>query len=358
MFWRRHGWKGHDGDIAAHGLPFTPGHELSGVVSEVGPGVERFAVGDRVAAPFILSCGSCCECARGRATVCEWQEQPGFTAHGGFAQFVALPRADRNLCPLPEAVPFTLAAALGCRTTTAFRAVAQQGQLRRGEALAVFGCGGVGLSCVMVGVAAGAAVVAVDVSPEARAKALEMGATAAVDGALPLEALRAAVLDAVDAAAAAAAAAVAVTAATVTAVTADTTAKCSGAEATADTTAKCSGADVTVDAGGFQATCEAAVWCARRGGRMVQVGLPLGGGATGSPRVPMARVAAWELELVGSHGADARDFPTLLAKVASGEWDVGRLVGAEVSLSQGAKAIEAMDHGSPLGITVVTDFEH
>jgi alcohol dehydrogenase len=65
---------------------------------------------------------------------------------GSFAEFVALPRAERNLCHLPEKVSFTMAAALGCRTTTAFRAVVQQGRLTEGDVLAVFGCGGVGLS--------------------------------------------------------------------------------------------------------------------------------------------------------------------------------------------------------------------
>ena len=74
-----HGWKGHDSDIADHGLPFVPGHELSGIVVQLGEGVSGFAVGDRVAVPFILSCGGCRECARGRPTICEDQEQPGFS---------------------------------------------------------------------------------------------------------------------------------------------------------------------------------------------------------------------------------------------------------------------------------------
>ena len=168
-----HGWSGHDSDIEDHGLPFIPGHEVSGVIASVGTGVTTFAAGDRVAIPFILSCGSCRECQRSKPTVCEDQNQPvrsaarqhvaltrfpsilrshirwttqGFTMNGSFAEFVALPRAERNLCHLPEEVSFTMAAALGCRATTAFRAVVQQGRLDRGDVLAVFGCGGVGLS--------------------------------------------------------------------------------------------------------------------------------------------------------------------------------------------------------------------
>ena len=189
-------------------------------------------MGDRVAVPFILSCGACRECERAKPTVCEAQAQPGFTMAGSFAQFVALPRADRNLVPLPDDVSFAAAAALGCRATTAYRAIAQQGRLAAGETLAVFGCGGVGLACVMVGVALGARVIAVDVSADARDKALALGAAAAVDGTLPPDEQHAAVRE---------------------------------------LTASGGGADVTVDAAGFRATCENAVHCARRAGRVVQV---------------------------------------------------------------------------------------
>lgn len=309
-----HGWKGHDSDIVDHGLPFVPGHELSGVVSEVGAGVTKFSVGDRVAVPFILSCGGCRECARDRPTICEAQEQPGFTMHGSFAEYVALPRAERNLARLPDSVSFVAAAALGCRFTTAYRAVLQQGRLAQGEDVAIFGCGGLGLSCVMLAAAHGArAIVAVDTNPAARTKALSLGATHAVDAALGSEHVRASVL-----------------------------------ELTGGV-----GATLAVDSAGFQATCEDAVWCARRGGRMVQVGLPLGGSA---PLVPMARVAGREIEIIGSHGLAASDMPKILDLVASGRLDPGRLVERECSLEEGAAAIEAMEGASPLGMTVVTRF--
>ena len=171
-----HGWKGHDSDIVDHGLPFVPGHELSGIVSEVGTGVTNFAIGDRVAVPFILSCGHCRECARSRPTICESQQQPGFTIFGSFAEYVALPRADLNIAPLPAAVGFVAAAALGCRFTTAYRAVVQQGKLDASDAVAVFGCGGLGLSCVMLAAAHGAhTIIAVDTNPAARDKALSLG---------------------------------------------------------------------------------------------------------------------------------------------------------------------------------------
>jgi len=310
-----HGWKGHDSDIHDHGLPFVPGHELSGVVSEVGDGVTRFAVGDRVAVPFILSCGACVQCSRARPTVCEKQQQPGFTMFGSFAQFVALPRADRNLSPLPDAVSFVAAAALGCRTTTAYRATLQQGRLTAGETCVVFGAGGVGLSCIMIGVAHGAKVIAVDVNEAARSKALALGAVAAVDGSLPPLEVRKQVQELC----------------------------CSR-----------SGPDLSVDAAGFQDSCENAVYCTGRGGRMVQIGLPLG--HSNAPQIPMARVANWELELIGSHGCDARDFPAILEMVAAGKLNPSALVEKEVSLAEGCQALHDMDHGSPLGMTVITSF--
>jgi alcohol dehydrogenase len=262
--------------------------------------------------------------------VCEQQAQPGFTFQGSFAEFVAIPRADRNLCKLPEKVGFVAAAALGCRFTTAYRAVIQQGRLQAGETVAVFGCGGVGMSVIIIAVAHGARCIAVDPSSAARARALELGACAAVDPSLAGNTGD----DGDDEAAS-------VVQQRVRELCAEHNA--CGAQ----------GADVSVDAAGFKSTCENAVFCARRSGRVVQVGLPL----ALSPCIPMARVAGWELEIIGSHGCAAADFPSILEMVAKGELQPELLVEAEVSLEEGAKAIEAMDSGSPLGITVVTNFK-
>jgi alcohol dehydrogenase len=312
-----HGWKGHDGDIIQHGLPFTPGHEISGIVVSVGAAVTTLSAGDRVAVPFILSCGSCRYCSRyNRPTVCTQQEQAGFTRPGGFAEYVVLPRADRNLHKLPEQVSFTQAAALGCRFTTAYRAVWQQGGLTADSSIAIFGCGGVGLSCVMLAKARKAVqIIAVDVNEAALQKAVLLGATHMIN---------------------------------VTGMDQDAIIR-----AVKKLTAEGHGADVTVDAAGFASTCENAVYCARPAGRMVQVGMPIG---DQRPQVPMGVVAGKELELVGSHGFAADDLPELLQLVASGVLDPSKLVERQVSLQEGAQAIQDMDHGSPLGITMVTQF--
>lgn len=319
-----HGWKGHDSDIVNHGLPFIPGHEVSGIVVEVGSQTRRFRIGDRVAIPFILSCGCCRECrpGRNRPTICERQEQPGFTIMGSFAEYLAVPRADRNLSLIPQGVSFMEAAALGCRFTTAYRAVLQQGKLVKGQTVAIFGCGGLGLSCVVIAACMGAVrIIAVDVSDAALNKAREVGATDIVH-------------------------------------VRSTTTTSSGQKENyvRNQISKITdgiGADITIDAAGFRATCEDAVWCARRGGRMVQVGLPIGGQ---NPQIPMGLVAGREIGIVGSHGFAAEDMPSILKLVAQGKLDPKQLVEREVSLEEGAEAIMDMDNCSPLGITMVTSF--
>src|SRR4051812_8107055 len=173
-----HGWLGHDSGI---GLPHVPGHELVGRIESTGPGVHRFAVGERVTTPFVCACGRCPECRSGNAQVCRNQTQPGFTHWGSFAELVALHDADVNLVALPDSVEPGAGALLGCRFATSFRGVVQLGRVQSGETLLVLGCGGVGLSSVMIGAAQGARVVAVDVAAPALPPAGTLGARARVD---------------------------------------------------------------------------------------------------------------------------------------------------------------------------------
>ena len=314
-----HGWKGHDGDIKKHGLPFIPGHEFSGVIVATGNDVKKFRPGDRVAVPFILSCGSCHYCStEKRPTICARQEQPGFTQLGSFAEYVAIPRADRNLCHLPSNVSFIQAAALGCRFTTAYRAVIQQGKLQAGQTIAVFGCGGLGLSCIMMAKSKGAKIIiAVDISFSALEKAKALGATHLV----------------------------------LNSKTQKQDPQTIASEVNKHTTFE-GGAHVTIDAAGFLATSEAAVYATRPGGRMVQVGLPFG-----LAQIPMTMVAGREIEIVGSHGFDAKALPDLLHLVATDPtMDPSLLVERCVSLEEGTRALMEMDKQSPLGIVMITNF--
>ena len=311
-----HAWAGHD-DIA---FPHVPGHELAGVVREVGRDVEHWRVGDRVTVPFVCGCGRCEWCRSGQAQVCPDQEQPGFTHWGSFAEYVALHAADTNLVALPDSLDFSAAAALGCRFATAHRALAARARVVEDEWVAVVGAGGVGLSCVMIAKALGARVVAVDRNPEALSAAAALGAdhTLLTSGSDRTDGTH--VSDALDVPA-----------------------------AVADLTG--GGSHVAVDAVGSEQTCADAVLSLRRRGRHVQVGLlpPV----DGHPRVPMARVIAWELDLLGSHGMAARDYPDLMRLVERGVLAPERLVERTVGLDEAAALLPGFDTATVAGITMI-----
>ena len=173
-----HGWQGHDQDIV---LPHVPGHELAGEIVALGKSVKNFKLGDRVTVPFVGGCGHCDQCHSGNQQVCDDQFQPGFTHWGSFAEYTALHRADLNLVKLPEEISNETAALLGCRFITSFRAVVEQGNLKGGEFVVVHGCGGVGLSAIMIANAMGAQVIAVDINNETLKLAKELGAVATVN---------------------------------------------------------------------------------------------------------------------------------------------------------------------------------
>jgi alcohol dehydrogenase len=239
-----------------------------------------------VTVPFVCGCGACEYCRAGEAQVCPDQTQPGFSGPGSFAERVAIHAADVNLVALPDSVDFVTAACLGCRFATAFRALTAHGQVGRGDWLAVHGCGGVGLSAVMIGTALGARVIAVDVADRALGRARELGAEAVVDAGRDAD-------------------------------PAATIHEISGG-----------GARVSIGALGSTGTAVASLRCLRRRGRLVQVGLLHGSAAT--PPLPMDLVIARELELYGSHGMAARDYPPMLALVADRTLHPELLVGAVI----------------------------
>ena len=151
----RHSWQGHDPGVA---LPHVAGHELADRIAALGVLVSGWQVGDRGTVPFVCACGSCAECASGNQQICDRQFQPGATHWGSFAEFVAVDYAETNLVALPQDLSSVHAAALGCQFATAFRALLRQGNVRTGQWVAVYGCGGAGISAVMLAVAAGAQV--------------------------------------------------------------------------------------------------------------------------------------------------------------------------------------------------------
>ena len=297
-----HAWQGHD-PVA---LPHIGGHEFAGVVAATGPEVTRWQAGDRVTVPFACGCGTCGYCLSGEAQVCPQQTQPGFTGPGSFAEFVAVHAADANLVSLGPTVDFVTAACLGCRFATAFRAVTAHGRVRAGDWLAVHGCGGVGLSAVMIASALGARVVAVDVAPAARDLARALGAEVTVEAGPDL------------------------------------------AAAVGEITG--GGAHVSIDALGSAAVAANSVRCLRRRGRHIQVGLL----PEGSVPLPMDLVIAREIEIYGSHGMAARDYPAMMRLVADGTLRPGLLVGDVIALEDTGRALAAMSGlSATAGMTVV-----
>ena len=304
-----HGWMGHDPDIS---LPHVPGHEIAGVVASAGKGVARWKVGDRVTLPFVCGCGSCPQCIAGNHQVCDRQFQPGFTHWGSFAEYVAVDYADINLVRLPDEIPFVTAASLGCRFVTSFRAIVDQGQVSAGQWVAVHGCGGVGLSAIMIASALGANVVAVDITDEKLDFARSIGATATVNAA-KTEAV---------------------------------------VENIRDLTA--GGVHVSVDALGSPHTCFNSVANLRKRGRHIQVGLMLAGHR--HPAVPMDQVIANELEIFGSHGIQAHRYPALLAMIRAGKLFPEKLIGKTITLDESLEELANMDSFAGTGIKVIDSF--
>lgn len=304
-----HGWVGHDTDIE---LPHVPGHELAGIVEAVGKDVTRWKVGDRITVPFVGGCGACPECSAGQHQVCDRQFQPGFTHWGSFAEYVSLHQADINLVALPESLDFTTAASLGCRFVTSFRAVVDQGQTRAGQWVAVHGCGGVGLSAVMIASAGGANVVAIDIAEDKLELARSLGAVATVNASRVANVV----------------------------------------EAVRDITQ--GGAHVSLDALGHPTTCFNSISNLRKRGKHVQVGLMLGEHST--PIIPMSTVIAKELEILGSHGMQAHRYDAMFAMMQSGKLAPQKLIGRTISLEQSIEALMNMDKFEVAGVTVVNRF--
>ncbi|QGX98313.1 alcohol dehydrogenase [Roseovarius faecimaris] len=303
-----HAWTGADPDVQ---LPMIPGHEYCGEVVAVGQGVTRWQVGDRVIAPFILACGGCPDCAAGHQTICTDQVVPGFTCDGAFAELIAVAHADANLTRLPNGLLPEVAAALGCRVTTAWQALVGRAQVQPGEWLAVFGGGGVGISTLLLGRALGARVVVVDVVQDKLDYATSLGADAVVNAA------RTGATDAVR-------------------------------EITQG------GAHVAIEALGIETTTVAAMRSLRKLGRMVQIGMPAGEHVT--MNLPMDALYSGQLSIHGTRGMPSWRYPDLLNLIAGGHVDLAPLVTRRVSLTQASDELAAFDHPAPPGVAVITDF--
>ena len=304
-----HGWMGHDPDIK---LPHVPGHELAGIVVETGRHVTKFNIGDRVTVPFVCGCGACPECKSGNHQVCDRQSQPGFTHWGSFAEFVAIDYADTNLVNLSESMNDTTAAALGCRFITAFRAVVDQGKVEEGQYVAIHGCGGVGLSAIMIANALGAKVIAVDINDDTLNMATDFGAMYCLNASSNL---------------------------TIAASIKDLTK---------------GGVHVSIDALGSAETALNSINSLKKRAKHIQVGLMTGSHQNIS--IPMDRILANELEIIGSHGMQAFKYPEIFKMIDQGKLSPEKLIDRTINLEEATQLLPKMDRFDHKGIVVINSF--
>jgi alcohol dehydrogenase len=309
-----HAWRGH-GEWADDRVPRGQvlGHEPVGRVVETGDGVD-LAVGERVAVPFCLGDGTCRYCTNGHGNVCPDGLALGFEpdAQGAFAERVRVPWAEFNAIPLPDGLDPVGTAALGCRFMTAFHGLAHRVDPSPGDWVAVYGCGGVGLSAVTVADALGARVCAVDLDDDALAFAERLGADATVDAGVedPPAAVR---------------------------------------EVTGG------GAHVSVDALGIAETCRDAVDSLRPTGQHLQLGLTTDA-ERGEVPLPVDRMTMTDVTFHGSRGMPPSRGDELLGLIDAGDVDPSALVSREVSLEDVPERLAAMDDYGTRGVEVVTEF--
>lgn len=305
-----HAWNGADPDVVA---PHVPGHEFAGIVLETGPNCTHFHIGQRVTAPFILACGACQDCQGGEPTTCNTQHVIGFSAFGAYAERIAIPHADFNLVQLPDAMDFVDAAGMGCRVTTAFRALTDRAKLISGEWLAIHGCGGVGLSAIKIASALGAQTIAIDVSDKALELASALGATKTIN-ARSTDNVGAAVRELTN-----------------------------------------GGAHVSVDAVGTTAAFHNSLASLRKLGRHVQIGMPTEQHA--EPTIKMLDlVYARQLTIHGTRGMAANRFPALFDMIEAGRLSLDGLITNHIALGEAGEALLQMDNGNNLGVTVIDRF--
>jgi 6-hydroxycyclohex-1-ene-1-carbonyl-CoA dehydrogenase len=284
--------------------PLILGHEASGTIASVGAGVKNNREGDRVLLPAVVSCGHCTNCRTGRENICLNMRMFGNDIDGAYAEYILAPAKD--CFNLPDAIPIVEGAIIADAISTPYHAVKNRGQVRGGDQVVVFGCGGIGLNIVQVAVAFGASVIAVDVRDDKLDVARALGAKATIN---------AHTVERVD------------------------------KEVRSLTGV---GADIGFEAIGNPETILSAFSCVRNGGRLVVVGYTDQAVAFNAGRI-MYR----EMEIMGSLGCRPVDYPRLIEMVAAGRIKVKELVSHRFPLEDLNKALDLLRSGSGLRSVVI-----
>ncbi len=287
-----------------HKPPLVLGHEASGTVARVGSGVERWSEGDRILIPALLTCGSCDACRRGRENICERGIMPGNHIDGAYAEYVCVPAKDT--LALPDDLPLEEACLIADAVSTPFHAVVNRGEVRPGDRVVVYGCGGVGVNVVQIAAASGADVWAVDVRPERLEHAARFGAGHLVDASATSEVAKA--------------------------IRRETG----------------GGADVAFEAIGNPATMRQAFDSLHRGGRLVVVGY-----SEHDLTLSAAKIMFNEMEVRGSLGCRPVDYPRIIEMARRGTIAVKPLVTGRFSLDDINAGLDALRAGQGLRNIVV-----
>ncbi len=284
--------------------PIILGHEPAGHIDALGAGVTNLKVGQAVLVPAVLTCGECTLCRTGRSNICEKMQMMGNHIDGAFAEYVCV-RA-RDLIPLPAGLDPVEASIVADAVTTAYHAVVHRAQIRAGETVAIFGCGGVGLSAVQFAAIAGAHVIAVDLDPAKLALAKQLGAADTIDAKADPE-------------------------------PAKTIKKKTGG-----------GVDKAMECIGSHKVIPVAHNSIRAGGRLCIVGF-----ADKPVEMIAGKIMFMEQDVVGSLGCRPVDFPRVLAMCASGQYKLGPLVTSKRPLEKVNEAFDELRAGKSVRSVVI-----
>ncbi len=278
--------------------PMILGHEPSGTVAGVGADVKRFKEGDRVLLPAVLTCGYCDNCRRGRENICDNMVMFGNHIDGAYAEYVIAPAKDA--ISLPDDMPLEESSIIADAISTPYHAVVNRGQVKAGDNVVVFGCGGVGINAVQVAAAVGATVIAVDVVPEKLEMAKKLGAHAVIN-AKETERIDKEIK------------------------------KMTGG-----------GADVSFEAIGNPHTIQDAFACIRKGGRTVVIGY-----THKNVELPASKIMFFEQEIIGSLGCRPVDYPRIVAMARTGKIKLKELVTGKFPLEKINDAFDLLRISDP-----------
>ena len=288
--------------------PLILGHEATGVVAQVGERATSVKVGDRVLLPAVLPCGSCFACRTGRENICLRMRMFGNDVDGAYAEYVTAPAKDVFI--LPDEIPLVEGCIIADAVTTPYHAVKNRAEVRPGDSVVVYGCGGVGLNVVQLARLAGGVVIAVDVAEEKLEHAKRLGATAVIN---PKEE------------------------------------PAGVAKAVRKLTAGM-GADIAIEAIGNPATMKDAFSTLRPGGRLVVVGY-----SDQEVALNAGRVMYREMEIRGSLGCRPVDYPRVIELARAGRIEVASLVTARFPLDEINAGLDTLRAGRGIRSVVVME---